>query len=203
MTWQNWVALSGDHLVEQHVHNIDIANWFCGGSPQSAVGFGGRAQRCAGDMYDFFSVDYDYGDGVHVHSMCRQVNNCWDWVGHDFAYEKGHTNGSDLPKPTQSPIPADLPNAKVSHHQEQVDALYFVNKGHPLDEARAVAESSATAVMGRISAYTGKQVFWKEMMVDPKAKPAVYNLAVKPSAEDFEKGTVEIPKENVVAVAGM
>jgi len=202
-TWQSWVALSGDHLVEQHVHNIDIANWFCGRPPQSAVGFGGRAQRCAGDMYDFFSVDYDYGEGVHVHSICRQVNNCWNWVGHDFAYEKGRTNGSDLPKPQQSPIPADLPHAKASHHQEQVDTLYFVNKGQPLDEARAVAESSATAVMGRISAYTGKQVLWQEMMVDPKAKPEVYNLTVKPTAEDFEKGTVEIPKENVVAVAGL
>ena len=88
-TWQNWVALSGDHLVEQHVHNIDVANWFCGRPPVSAVGFGGRAQRSAGDMYDFFSIDYDYGDGVHIHSMCRQVNSCWNWVGHDFVYEKG------------------------------------------------------------------------------------------------------------------
>jgi predicted dehydrogenase len=70
-SWQNWIALSGDHLVEQHVHNIDVANWFCGGPPVSAVGFGGRARRAAGDMYDFFSVDYDYGQGVHIHSMCR------------------------------------------------------------------------------------------------------------------------------------
>ncbi len=52
------------------------------------------------------------------------------------------------------------------------------------------------------SAYTGKQVFWDEMMTDPKKKPAVYNLTLKPTAEDFEKGTVEIPKENVVAVPG-
>ena len=66
-SWQNWISLSGDHLVEQHVHNIDIANWFCGGPPVSAVGFGGRGRRPAGDMYDFFSVDYDYGDGVHIH----------------------------------------------------------------------------------------------------------------------------------------
>lgn len=201
-TWQNWIALSGDHLVEQHVHNIDVANWFCGRVPVSAVGFGQRAQRCAGDMYDFFSVDYDYGDGLHIHSMCRQVNSCWNWTGHEFIYEKGRTNGSDYAKPQKSPIPDDLPQGPSSHHQEQINTLYRVNKGVPLDEARTVAESTATAVMGRISAYTGKQVTWKEIMGDPNEKPALYNLTLKPTAEDFENGTVVIPKENVVPIAG-
>jgi len=201
-TWQNWIALSGDHLVEQHVHNIDIANWFCGGPPVSAVGFGGRARRAAGDMYDFFSVDYDYGEGVHIHSMCRQVNGCWNWTGHDFVYEKGRTDGSNYPKPRQSPIPADLPQGPSSHHQEQIDTLYYVNKGEPLNQARAVAQSTAAAVMGRISAYTGQQVSWKEIMEDPSISPERYNLTLKPTAEDFEKGTVEIPKENSVPILG-
>ncbi len=201
-TWQNWIALSGDHLVEQHVHNIDIANWFCGGPPVSAVGFGGRARRNAGDMYDFFSVDYDYGDDVHIHSMCRQVNGCWNWTGHDFVYEKGRTNGGNYPNPKQSPIPADLPQAPSSHYQEQVDTLYYVNKGEPVNQARAVAESTATAVMGRISAYTGQQVTWKEIMVDPSINSQHYNLTLRPTAEDFEKGTVEIPQENVVPIPG-
>ena len=201
-TWQNWITLSGDHLVEQHVHNIDIANWFCGGPPLSAVGFGGRARRNAGDMYDFFSVDYDYGQGVHIHSMCRQVNGCWNWTGHDFVYEKGRTNGSNYPKPKKSPIPADLPHAPSSHYQEQVDTLYYVNKGRPINQAQAVAESTATAIMGRISAYTGQQVTYKEIMEDPSISPERYNLTLKPTAEDFEKDTVEIPKENSVPIPG-
>jgi len=201
-TWQSWIALSGDHLVEQHVHNIDIANWFCDRPPVSAVGFGGRGQRVAGDMYDFFSVDYDYGDGVHIHSMCRQINGCWNWTGHDFVYEKGRTNGNDYQKPKQSPIPADLPQAPASHIQEQVDTLYYVSKGKPVNQARAVAESTATAILGRISAYTGQQVSWKEIMEDPKANPKLYHLTLKPTAEDFDQGTVEIPKENVVPVPG-
>jgi len=201
-TWQNWIALSGDQLVEQHVHNIDVANWFCGRPPVSAVGFGGRARRNAGDMYDFFSVDYDYGDGVHIHSMCRQVDRCWNWVGHDFVYEKGHTDGKDNPNPKQSPIPAGLPEGPSSHHQEQIDTLFYANKPEPLDQARAVAESSATAIMGRISAYTGQQVTWDEIMGDPNKKPELYNLTLKPTAEDFEKGTVEIPKEGIVPVPG-
>jgi myo-inositol 2-dehydrogenase / D-chiro-inositol 1-dehydrogenase len=201
-TWQSWVALSGDHLVEQHVHNVDIANWFCGQPPVSAVGFGGRAQRQAGDMYDFFSVDYDYGNGVHIHSMCRQVNGCWNSTGHDFVFEKGRTNGANYPKPQQSPIPADLPEGATGSQQEQIDTLYSVNKGEPLDQARAVAESSAAAILGRISAYTGLPVTWKEIMVEPDLAPELYGLTLKPTAEDFENGTVEIPKENVIARPG-
>lgn len=194
-TWQNWISLSGDHLVEQHVHNVDIANWFCGRPPVSAVGFGGRARRVAGDMYDFFSVDYDYGQGVHIHSMCRQVNGCWNWVGHDFTYEKGSCNGSNGPAPKQSPIPADLPRGASGSHQEQIDVLYHVSRGEVLDHARAVAESSAAAILGRTAAYTGKQVFWDEIMTNPTKRPELYNLTLRPSAEDFEKGTVEIPAE--------
>lgn len=201
-TWQNWTALSGDHIVEQHVHNIDIANWFVGRPPVSAVAFGGRARRPAGDMYDFFSADFDYGDGVHVHSMCRQVDGCWNWIGHDFVYERGSTDGSHGPKPKNSPIPPDLPRAPSSPIQEQVDVLYHVLKGEPVDQARAVAESTAAAVLARISAYTGQKVTWEEIMGDPKKNPDLYNLTLKPTAEDFEAGTVEIPKEGAIALPG-
>jgi myo-inositol 2-dehydrogenase/D-chiro-inositol 1-dehydrogenase len=201
-TWQNWVCLSGDHIVEQHIHNIDIANWFCGRPPLSAVGFGGRARRNAGDQYDFFSVDYDYGDGVHIHSMCRQINGCWSWIGHEFVYERGRTDGSDYPKPKESPIPPDLPRGPTSHHQEQIDTLYYVAKGKAVNEARALAESTAAAIMGRISAYTGHQVFWDEIMGDPKRNPDLYNLTLSPTPEDFIKGVVEMPKENVVSLPG-
>ena len=202
-SWQNWIALSGDHLVEQHVHNIDVANWFCGGPPVSAVGFGGRGRRPAGDMYDFFSVDYDYGDGVHIHSMCRQINGCKNWVGHDFVYEKGHTNGSDYAKCKRSPIPADLPQAPSAHFQEQVNMLYHVNKGKPVNQATAVAESTATAIMGRISAYTGQEVTYAEIMTDASINPKNYNQRLRPTAEDFEKGTVEVPKENEIPLPGV
>jgi len=202
-TWQNWQSLSGDHIVEQHVHNIDIANWFCGHPPLSAVGFGGRARRPAGDMYDFFSVDFDYGDGVHIHSMCRQVAGCWNWVGQEFVYERGRTSGSDYPKPQNSPIPKDLPQAKSPYIQEHVDLLYAILKGQPLNETRSVTEATAAAVLGRTAAYTGRQVFWAEIVEDPKKNPELYNLTLKPTAEDFERGTVEIPEEGVVPRPGV
>ena len=201
-SWQNWISLSGDHLVEQHVHNIDIANWFVGRPPVSAVGFGGRARRPAGDMYDFFSVDYDYGQGVHVHSMCRQVSGCWNWVGQEFACEKGTTSGSDRPEPRQSPIPDDLPQVPAGHLQEHINLLYHLSRGKPLNQARPVAEATAAAVLGRIAAYTGQMVLWRDMMEDPARNPDVYNQKVSPSAEDFEKGTVKVPEEGAIPVPG-
>jgi len=202
-TWQNWVCLSGDHIVEQHIHNIDVANWFVGRPPVSAVGFGFRARRPAGDQYDFFSVDFDYGDGIHIHSMCRQISGCWNWVGEEFVYEKGRIGGAGFPKPKELPVPPDLPRAQSPYVQEHVDLLYYVLKGKPVNELQALAESTATAIMGRISAYTGRMVTWEEIMVDPNKNPALYNLQLKPAPEDFERGTVEMPQENVVPVPGI
>ncbi|MBM4034056.1 MAG: Gfo/Idh/MocA family oxidoreductase [Planctomycetes bacterium] len=200
-TWPNWAALCGDHICEQHVHNLDVANWFIGHPPRSCLGFGGSARRKAGDMWDFFSLDLDYGDGIHIHSMCRQISGCWDWVGEELVYEKGRTNCGGGLKPKESPIPAELPyedNNKRQfggHQQEHINMLYRLVKGLPLNEAKNVAEATAVAVMGRISAYTGQRVEWSEMMVDPKKNPEVYDLTLKPTAEDFEKGDFPMPKE--------
>ena len=104
--------------------------------------------------------------------------------------------------PKRSVWPADLPEAKSGHLQEQINVLYHVLKGRPTDQARAVAESSAAAVLGRISTYTRRLVTWKEMMVDAKANPGVYNETLKPTAEDFQTDRCPIPKEGVVPVPG-
>jgi predicted dehydrogenase len=202
-TWQNWSCLSGDHIVEQHIHNIDVANWFVGRPPVSAVGFGFRARRPAGNQYDFFSIDFDYGDGIHIHSMCRQISGCWNWVGEEFVYEKGRIGGAGFPNPKESPIPPDLPRAKSPYVQEHVDLLYNVLKGKPVNELQALAESTATAIMGRLSAYTGRMVTWEEIMGNPNKNPELYNLQMKPTPEDFERGTVEIPQENVIPIPGI
>ncbi len=207
-TWQDWVPLSGDFIVEQHIHMTDLANWFVGRVPVSAYAFGGRARRKAGNQYDFFSVDFDYGNGVHIHSMCRQMDGCWNWGGIDLMYEKGQTRGNDGPKPQQSPIIAEVPYEGPDgkpfggHQQEHIHLLYHLVKGKPLNQTRDVCLGTAAAIMGRVSAYTGLRVEWKEMMEDPKKNPDLYNLTLKPTAEDFEKGSVEIPKEGVVPIPG-
>ena len=213
-SWKVWIGLSGDHIVEQHVHNLDVANWFCGRHPVAAAGMGGRAQRPAGNMYDFFSIDLDYGDGLHIHSMCRQISDCWRWVGQEFVYEKGTTSGSSRARkrkdgqvtgiaPKESLVPDDLPQVRGGHSQEHVNMLYYLAKGEiRYNEARNVAEATAVAVMGRTACYTGQLIRWDDMFEDPKKKPELYNLTLKPTAEDFEKGTAFVPKEGVAPIPG-
>ena len=73
--WNNFCWLCGDHILDTHVHNIDVINWFLGKNPERAIGYGGRHRRVTGDQYDFFSIDFDYGNGVSSHSMCRQIDS--------------------------------------------------------------------------------------------------------------------------------
>jgi len=213
-SWKVWIQLSGDHIVEQHVHNLDVANWFCGRHPLSAAGMGGRARRPAGNMYDFFSIDFDYGEGLHIHSMCRQIADCWRWVGQEFVYEKGRTSGSSRSRrgkgkkpggiaPKESPVPEDLPQVRGGHSQEHVNLLYYLAKGTiQYNEARNVAEATGAAILGRTACYTGQLIQWRDMFEDPTRKPELYNLTMKPTAEDFEKGTASVPKEGVAPIPG-
>jgi len=197
--WQLWIEISGDHICEQHVHNIDIANWFVGRPPVSAAGFGGRARRRAGNMYDFFSGDLDYGQGVHVHSMCRQVGDCWNWESESFVYEKQAPKDYKFQEPVRY---SEVPQKGGGHFQEHVNMLYYLAKGKELNEAQGVAEATAAAIMIRDSAYTGKIMTWEEMFGDPKKNPEIYNKMLRPSWEDFETGNIVYPKDGEAPIPG-
>lgn len=171
--WVNWLWLSGDHIVEQHVHNIDVINWFTGTHPAKAVGFGSRHRRVTGDQYDNFSVDFVYDNGMHMHSMCRQINGCANNVSEWIRGTKGQTNCAnkiyDLAgNETYSfQYPADeegKPKRVDPYRQEHVDLITCIRQNIPVNEAEEIAISNMTAIMGRISAYTGKEVTWDEMM---------------------------------------
>lgn len=200
--WTSFAEMSGDHIVEQHVHNLDVANWFIGHPPVSAIGFGGRARRKTGNQFDFFSVSYDYGDGCVIHSMCRQVNGTYGRVGESFTGTEGTAYGSGKierfdKKPAAVPQCATHPNGQV---QEHIDLLQSIVDEKPLNEVKNVAEATLTALMGRTSAYTGQLVRWVDLMSNESSP--FYNLKLAPSAEDFEKGTVAAPKDDVVPVPG-
>jgi len=197
--WVSFSSMSGDHIVEQHVHNLDVANWFIGHPPQTALGFGGRARRKTGDQFDFFSLDLDYGNGCRIHSMCRQINGTDGDVREFFRGTAGETGGGGgLKGAKQVEIPKFPENNP--YVQEHIDLLNSIIEGKPLNEARNVAESTLTAIMGRISSYTGKLVRWKDI-VENESSPW-YNLTVKPTAEDFETGKVVAPPDDIVPVPG-
>jgi myo-inositol 2-dehydrogenase/D-chiro-inositol 1-dehydrogenase len=175
--WQlrNWLYftwLSGDHIVEQHIHNIDVVQWAIGKPPLAAVGVGGRQQRvdpAFGHIFDHFAIDFEYPNGVHVTSMARQIPGChneitehvigakgradmatsaWSLGGHHGGKSWSHDNGKE-------------PDPYVQEHVDLVDAI---RRGRPYNELRSAAESNLTAVMGRMSAYTGKRVTWEQAL---------------------------------------
>jgi predicted dehydrogenase len=174
--WVNWTWLSGDHIVEQHVHNIDVINWFTGKHPVKAVGFGGRHRRVTGDQYDMFSIDYVYDNGLHMHSMCRQIDGTVNNVSEYIVGTSGMSNckntiynpdGTEMWKFDYGKDEQGKPleNTKISpYDQEHIDMVTAIRTNKPINEAEATAVSTLVGIMGRISAYTGKEVTWDEMM---------------------------------------
>ena len=169
--WVNWCWLSGDHIVEQNVHNLDTVNWFVGKHPLKAVGFGARHRRLTGNQYDMFSVDFLYENDVHYHSMCRQINGCENNVSDLIRGTDGYTNCQNTIYNQDSSIKwaFDYGNEdeiiEISpFDQEHIDWVTAIRTGKPVNETQVIAESTMTGIMGRISAYTGKEVSWEEMM---------------------------------------
>ncbi len=197
--WVNFTEMSGDHIVEQHVHNLDIAVWFLGKLPVSALGFGGRARRQTGDQFDFFSVDLDFGDGVHVHSQCRQLAGAYQAVGESFIGTEGSCYGGGKVNGKKVEVPDFKLDSDNGYVQEHIDLIRSVMAGKPLNEAKAVAESTLVAIVGRMSAYTGDLIRMRDVIENDKSP--YYNFACAPSALDFEKGPVKMAEE-VPAVPG-
>ena len=204
--WLNFTELSGDHICEQHVHNIDVANWFLGRYPKSVVAFGARMRRYSGNQYDFFSGDFDYGDGVHIHSMCRQIDGCKNDVREYFRTAKEIIAGGQSVKRldgTKVELAGDFPEVNA-YVQEHVDMLKSIlGKGPYLNEGEACAMSTACGVMIRISAYTGQLVTMNDIIKSTNSP--FYDLTCTPTPEDFEKeGDVPMPAlgDNQFAIPG-
>ncbi|MGM9740597.1 MAG: Gfo/Idh/MocA family protein [Candidatus Cryptobacteroides sp.] len=170
--WVNWKWLSGDHIVEQHVHNIDVFLWMSGYKVAKATGFGARHRRITGDQYDQFSIDFEMENGVHLHSMCRQIDGCSTAVGEIIYGTKGSWNSfdheiKDLDGNVVWKFDNEKAEAEFQQHNpyvlEHVDLVNHIRKGEPIDEATACATSTLAGVMGRTAAYTGDTVTWDDM----------------------------------------
>jgi predicted dehydrogenase len=191
--WLNFTELSGDHIVEQHIHNLDVAVWFLGKLPVSAVGMGGRARRETGNMFDFFSIDYDFGDDVHIHSQCRQISGTYGRVGEMFTGTDGICQGGGKLTGKDIKVPDFKQDSDNGQVQEHVDMIRSVMAGKPLNDAKRIAEVTLVAIMGRISAYTGQLVRWKDIAENTESP--FYQQLCTPTALDFEKGPITLPAE--------
>ncbi len=198
MEWQlrNWLYftwLSGDHIVEQHVHNLDAVNWAMAAHPVRAVGMGGRQVRtdpAYGHIYDHFAIDYEYESGCHLMSMCRQIDGCEKNVSEALIGDKGSchldilgVNRYRITGANRWRLRGKENNAYV---QEHADLIESIRSGRKINELKDMAESTLTAIMGRMSAYTGQAITWEQALNSTEklgpAKPQWGDLPVPPVA---------------------
>jgi len=190
LEWQirSWYAhlwLCGDNIVEQHVHNLDIANWVLKGHPVWASGNGGRAWKrkdaFLGNIWDNFSVDYEYKVGdrsVHIFSMSRHLDGCPGDVSEHFVGTKGESSGSD-----KGNGGLEWQEPYTQEHIHLIESI--TGKGKKLNEGIQVAESTFTAILGRESAYQGRPLEWDKFLAS--------DLSYFPKDLSFEAKIEETP----------
>ena len=192
MEWQirNWYYfdwLSGDHIVEQHVHQHDVADWVLRARPVSATAVGGRQVRTEplwGNIFDHFCVDYEYPGGVHVTALCRQWANTPGYSGSFFAGTKGRAviDGRNVQITGETPWRYEGPkaNAQVLEHR---DLIRSIREEKPLNDAERIALSSLTTILGREAAYSGQKISYQDLLEKSRQdlSPAKYEFGPNPA----------------------
>ena len=196
--WNYFTWLSGDHIVEQHVHNLDVMNWVLGTHPVKAVsGLGGRQSRRGerhGHIFDHFAVEYEYPNGVTMFSQCRQINNCKNIVGEWVRGTAGTSNCANFIAPSKGDQWRYDKKLGSAYRQEHQNLIASIRAGEPINEAQNIAESTMTAILGREACYSGHEITWDEAMqsmrrlgpedydvaefdVPPIARPGMYKFS--------------------------
>ncbi len=194
MEWQlrNWnyfTWLGGDHIVEQHVHNLDIMNWVLGAHPVRAVsGLGGRQVRTGerhGHIFDHFAVEFEYPGGIRMFSQSRQINGCKNMVEEAVVGTAGTSNCANYIQPKTGRPWRYRQREGSPYRLEHEHLIASIRAGEPINEAQSFAESSMTGIIGREAVYSGQTVEWdaamesttrlgpEEYQLGPYAIPAV------------------------------
>ncbi len=196
----NW--LCGDHINEQHIHNLDVANWVLtkqeGANPEEQAhplrcnGMGGRQVRTGkeyGEIFDHHAVEYEYKSGARVFSQCRHIRGCWSSVSEHAAGTLGtcDVGGHRITGPNQWRM--ERGGAKDPYQQEH-DALFdAIRNDKPHNEAIRGAYSTMTAIMGRMATYSGVVVDWNEALnSETSLMPKEFDWKATPPILPDERG---------------
>ena len=176
----NW--LSGDHIVEQHCHNIDVGNWIHGqgdplAHPVSCVGMGGRQVRKTprfpynecGNIFDHHYVEYTYADGSVMHSQCRQIPGCWNSVTEKVLGSNGNGQIAWLQKKNAPRWQYRGTGDKSGYVQEHINQVEAIRNGQKLHDGWHSATATMIAVMGWMATYSGREIKWDEAVEQGKA----------------------------------
>jgi myo-inositol 2-dehydrogenase / D-chiro-inositol 1-dehydrogenase len=182
--WYYFVWLCGDHICEQHIHNIDVINWLKKGHPVKARGMGGcetRKGKDYGEIFDHHSVEFFYEDGSVCQSMCRHQLGCWNEVSEYAIGSKGRSQ-IDRHVITGENKWRHEGGGKNPYQQEHDDLFAAIRNNTPFNEAEYGATSSMTSVLGRMATYSGKEVEW-DAAVKSEIDTMVPNIDKVPFAE--------------------
>ncbi len=189
--WYHFLWMCGDHIVEQHVHNLDVINWAMKDQhPIKATGMGGRTIRPStdpdvnGHIFDHFAVEFEYKNGLVLQSYCRQINGCAPSISEALVGTKGKVKTDDGSKTFLFNGESVEGKGRQAYVQEHVDLIKSIKDGTPLNELENVTNSTMTAILGRMSTYTGKTLVWDDVLAKmvqdtfPKEFPADGKLPV-------------------------
>ncbi len=197
--WYYFVWLCGDHICEQHIHNIDVINWFKGGYPVKAQGMGGRQVRKGkdhGEIFDHHYVEYQYADGSILNSQCRHIPGTMSKVDELLIGTKGKINCGamnikDLSGKTLYQYQPDRSNEPDPYQVEHDELFAAIAKGeYKFADGENGAKSTMTAILGRLATYTGKVVEWDKALnsgldLHPKEYDWAATPPVLPGADGF------------------
>jgi predicted dehydrogenase len=171
--WYYFTWICGDHIVEQHIHNMDVINWLKNGHPVKANGMGGcevRKGKDYGETFDHHFVEFEYADGSKMFSQCRHIEGCWNSVSEhvhgangtcDIGGYRIRAHGSDVWRHNGR-------GDANPYRQEHVDLLDSIVAGKPINEAEYGAHSTMTAILGRMCTYSGQELSWDDALNSTK-----------------------------------
>ena len=161
----NW--LCGDHIVEQHIHNIDVGNWFMGATPVTASGMGGRAVRTGkeyGEIFDHHYVEYRYANGVVMNSQCRHWKDAPSKVDEEIVGTKGRIycdKGTIVDHKGKVLYQFDKKKENNPYQTEHDELFAAIAKGeYKFADAERGAHTTLSAIIGRLATYSGQVIDW-------------------------------------------
>ncbi|HPH46778.1 MAG TPA: Gfo/Idh/MocA family oxidoreductase [Chryseolinea sp.] len=164
----NW--LCGDHINEQHIHNIDVMNWFKGSFPVKAQGMGGRQVRTGkeyGEIYDHHFVKFQYADGSVLNSQCRHIKGTYAIVDEMLVGTKGivKCNEATISSKGKTLYAYDKKGENNPYQTEHDELFAAIAKGeYKFADAEHGAKSTMTAIMGRMATYSGEVMEWDKVI---------------------------------------
>ncbi|MEI8379837.1 MAG: Gfo/Idh/MocA family oxidoreductase [Planctomycetota bacterium] len=197
--YYNW--LCGDHICEQHIHNLDVGNWVKNAYPVKANGMGGRQVRIDkkyGEIYDHHYVEFEYKDGSRMYSQCRHIPNTWNSVSEFVHGTKGSANPGGQVFPTGGEAYRFSGNSKDPYQVEHDDLAAAIRQGLEYNEADNGAYSSMTSILGRMCTYSGKEITWDTAINS--------NISLMPKNFSFDADPPVMPREDgsyPIAVPGL